>query len=83
MHKALLNPSALIAPGVRNLFPLTLYHYNGPAALSFPTFEDFTKFLSTLPGYYTVYCARGQLIVDKYVINAGMFTVYHSRDNHE
>lgn len=75
---ALLNPGIIISPGVKDLFPLTLTRPGTPEAFEFQTFEAFNTFLESLSGYYSVYRKGQGIIVDKYVIGAGMYTLFQS-----
>jgi len=72
----------VIGEGVNGLFPLVFsrYSYNGSlnSPICFESFAEFTAFLKTLAGFYSVYRAGDRVLIDKYVVNAGMFTVFQS-----
>jgi hypothetical protein len=69
--------------GVSELFPLTFYQYswNGPlhSKMDFESFESFTEFLlKELAGFFNVYRGGDKVFVEKYVENAGMYTIFQS-----
>ena len=68
--------------GVSELFPLTFHHYNwnGPlhTRMDFDSFESFTEFLKDLAGFFNVYRGGDKVFVEKYVENAGMYTIFQS-----
>lgn len=79
---AQLNPGIITSPGIKDLFPLVLYNQSEPIPprpIPFATFEDFTAFIGTLPGYYTVYIKDNSLTVDEYVLNQGSYAVFQSQ----
>ena len=72
----------VISEDVKDLFPLTFsrFSYDGPLSwpISFKSFAEFQSFVESLAGNYTVYRAGDRVLVDKYVTNTGMYTVYQS-----
>ena len=75
---ALLSAGVIISPNVKDLFPLTLSRPGLPVAFEFQTVQDLQSHLESLAGYYSVYRKEQRIIVDKYVIGAGMYTVFQS-----
>lgn len=76
---ALLSPGIIIGAGVKDLFPLTLTRPGTAEAFEFQTVQDLQSHLESLSGYYSVYCKGQRVIVDKYVINSGMYCVFRSQ----
>ena len=76
---ALLSAGVIVGTGVKDLFPLTLSRPGTAEAFEFQTFEAFNAFIESLSGYYSVYRKENTVVVDKYVINSGMYTVFRSQ----
>jgi len=76
---ARLSPGIIIGANVKNLFPLTLVRLGTTQALEFQTVQDLQSYLESLSGYYTVYRKGQGIVVDKYVINTGIYTLFQSK----
>ena len=72
----------VIGEGVNELFPLVFSRcsYDGSlnSPIRFESFTEFTAFLKTFAGFYSVYRVGERVLIDKDVVNAGMFTVFQS-----
>jgi hypothetical protein len=75
---ARLSPGIIISHNVKDLFPLTLTRPGTAEVFEFKTVQDLHSYLESLAGYYSVYRKGQSVIVDKYVINTGMYTVFRS-----
>jgi hypothetical protein len=75
---AILNANVIIGADVKDLFPATLGRKGTEQKFFFNTFQEFDEFLNTLIGYYAVYTRKNAVIVDKYVVGAGMYTIFQS-----
>ena len=75
---ALLSPGIIIGADVKDLFPLTLSRPGTQEAFEFQTVQDLQSHLESLAGYYSVYRKEQSVIVDKYVIGNGMYTIFQS-----
>jgi hypothetical protein len=75
---ASLSPGIIISPNVKGLFPLILTRPGTTQAFEFQTAKDLQSHLESLSGYYSVYRKGQGVVVDKYVIGAGMYTVFQS-----
>ena len=68
--------------GVSELFPLAFYQYSwdGPlhSRMDFDSFESFVEFLEAEAGFFNVYRGGDKVFVEKYVENAGMYTIFQS-----
>jgi len=71
-----------IGEGVSELFPLAFYYYHleGPmnTRMDFESFESFTEFLKAEAGFFNVYRAGDRVVVEKYIRDLGVFSIFQS-----